>query len=109
MPLWIFLIVFAGISMPAGAADTPGASPVAIKLPRSWNYQTYDSNAPNAAGYGAPGVSRITLAGREGDYQLLMIAPGLATCYAAPLKATTEQTETTLTIRPRRAWPAVSL
>lgn len=70
----------------------------AIGTPRSWTYQTYDRNAANAAGYGGPGVSHIRLDGREGDYRITIVAPGLATCYAAPLKAAVEQTATTLVI-----------
>lgn len=79
-----------------GPGRAQGAS--AISTPRSWTYQTYDRNAANAAGYGGPGTSHIRLDGSEGDYRITIVAPGLATCYAAPLKATVERTATTLII-----------
>lgn len=80
----------------AGPACGQDAAP--IRTPRSWTYQTYDRNAANAAGYGGPGVSHVRLEGQEGDYRFTIIAPGLATCYAAPLAAAVTQTASAIII-----------
>jgi hypothetical protein len=91
----------APITAPASAAES---SPVeeqsepALATPMSWTYQTYDSNAANAAGYGGPGVSYLRLDGQAGDYRITIVAPGLATCFAAPLRATVRQTASVLVI-----------
>lgn len=83
---------------PAAASAAIDEFEPALVTPMSWTYQTYDRNAPNAAGYGGPGVSHLRLDGHAGDYRITIVAPGLATCFAAPLKATVRQSATALVI-----------
>ncbi len=62
---------------------------------QSWNYRTYDfvPTSPSETGY-------IVLTRSGDEYTLRMIAPGLSSCYVAPLRASVQVTEATTVVTP---------
>lgn len=62
---------------------------------QTWNYRTYDfvPTSPSETGY-------IVLKRSGDEYTFQMIAPGLAPCYAASLRAAVDVTETNTIVTP---------